>query len=167
MNAWPYISHSVVPVLKLKSCSSREAYCWCFSPNSDLFILVRNKHAQSFFPSFYVALVYVGGGGYSPEVFTSSVSAYWIFKFQSDAHNNTHLTSCDWHFGKVFVFIKTNTYAMTQTDKNKTASGSNADRLTWQVKLKQGHVMLCKQNKKMYDIHEEAHSSVIRSQWPL
>ncbi len=56
---------------------------------------------------------------------------------------------------------------MTQTDKNKTASGSNADRLTWQVKLKQGHVMLCKQNKKMYDIHEEAHSSVIRSQWPL
>ncbi len=56
---------------------------------------------------------------------------------------------------------------MTQTDKNKTSSGSNADRLTWQVQLKQGHVILCKQNKKMYDIHEEAYSSVIHSQWTL
>jgi len=122
------------------------------SHNSDLFILVRNKHAQLLFPLFLLRwCVCVGGGGNSLGVFTSSVSAYWIFKFQSDAHNNTHLTSCDWHFWKVFVFIKTNTYAVTQTDKNKTASESNADRLTWQVKLKKGYVMLCK--KKTTIIH--------------
>lgn len=61
---------------------------------------------------FFLSFILVGksclcwGWRKLPGGFYLPVCAYWIFKFLSDAHNNTHLTLCDWHFQRVFVFVK-------------------------------------------------------------